>query len=91
MYFYLLKERSRVNKDGFLIIKSELTRSQQMNLADALERLRSMIRKASTEKPTMSPETEERIRKGQIKAARQRIFEKRNRSQIKQERNADYL
>ena len=35
--------RNQINKDGYFIIKSDRTRSQQMNLADALERLRRMI------------------------------------------------
>ncbi|XP_063979929.1 large ribosomal subunit protein mL62 [Diachasmimorpha longicaudata] len=85
----LIQEKNRINKDGFLIIKSDLTRSQQMNLADALERLRVMIRKTLVISPEISPQTEEKIRKGQMKAARERLFEKRSRSLIKQSRRLE--
>lgn len=87
LYFKLFQEKNRINKDGYLIIKSELTRLQNLNLADALHRLRTMIRKCLIEKPPMSPETEEAIRKQKIKAARMRVFEKRHKSAIKQARN----
>lgn len=87
----LEQQKTNINKDGYLIIKSDLTRSQQLNLANALEKLRSMIRKTLEEPPKMSKETEEIIRKRQLKAARQRIFVKRMRSQIKQSRTAPAL
>ena len=81
-----MQEKNRVNKEGYLIIKSDLTRSQQLNLADALERLRTMIRRAAAPAPVASPETEELIRKRKMKAARERLYQKRERSQIKQGR-----
>ncbi|XP_034941593.1 peptidyl-tRNA hydrolase ICT1, mitochondrial [Chelonus insularis] len=88
-----IQERHRINKEGFLVVKSEVTRHQHLNLADALEKLRAMIRKTvASDDVTVSPENEELKRKRQIKAARQRIFEKRMRSEIKQHRrvsNAD--
>lgn len=45
------------------MIRSEKTRSQQLNLADALERLRSLIWKAATPENTPSEETIEKIRR----------------------------
>lgn len=47
-----------------MVLKSDVTRYQQLNLADALEKLRNLIREA--EKPTtveLSPETIEKIRR----------------------------
>ncbi|XP_043502337.1 peptidyl-tRNA hydrolase ICT1, mitochondrial [Polistes fuscatus] len=82
----LEQQKNKINKEGFLIIKSDLTRSQQLNLADALEKLRTLIWKTVEEPPQMTQETEEIIRKRQLKAARERIFVKRIRSQIKQSR-----
>lgn len=82
----MFQEKNRINKDGFLIIKSDLTRSQHLNLADALEKLRAMIRSTLVEPPKLSLETEEKKRKNLLKAARQRLHEKRAHSQIKQSR-----
>ncbi|XP_047360096.1 peptidyl-tRNA hydrolase ICT1, mitochondrial [Vespa velutina] len=82
----LEQQKNKINKEGHLIIKSDLTRSQQLNLADALEKLRTFIRKSLEEPPKMTEETAEVIRKRQLKAARERIFVKRIRSQIKQNR-----
>uniref|UniRef100_A0A336MUC9 Large ribosomal subunit protein mL62 n=1 Tax=Culicoides sonorensis TaxID=179676 RepID=A0A336MUC9_CULSO len=41
--------KHRITKEGYFVIKSELTRHQQLNLADALEKLRTVIRES--EKP----------------------------------------
>ncbi|XP_008544368.1 peptidyl-tRNA hydrolase ICT1, mitochondrial [Microplitis demolitor] len=83
----LIKEQNRINKDGYLVVKSDLTRYQIMNVADALEKLRAMIRRTITPEKVVDPETEELKRKRKIKAARERIYEKRMRSQIKKDRN----
>ncbi|XP_043286876.1 peptidyl-tRNA hydrolase ICT1, mitochondrial [Venturia canescens] len=85
----MLQEKNRINKEGYLIIKSDLTRSQNLNLADALERLRTMIRKAAQPEPTISPETVEMLRKRHLKAVRERLSIKRARSQIKRDRQAN--
>ncbi|KMQ95105.1 immature colon carcinoma transcript 1 protein [Lasius niger] len=80
--------KNKINKDGYLIIKSDLTRSQHLNLADALEKLRTVIRAILVEPAEPSPESLERRRKIMLKAARERLHEKRSRSQIKQSRRA---
>ncbi|KAG7189453.1 hypothetical protein KM043_017152 [Ampulex compressa] len=84
------KNQNRINKAGELIIKSEITRSQQLNLADALERLRTLIRESIVEPKEPSPESEERKRKNLLKAARERVFLKRRRSEIKQSRQGTF-
>lgn len=70
-----------------MVVKSEVTRYQTLNVADALEKLRAMIRRTITPEKVEDPESEELKRKRKIKAARERIYQKRMRSQIKQDRN----
>ncbi|XP_004934344.1 peptidyl-tRNA hydrolase ICT1, mitochondrial [Bombyx mandarina] len=67
----------KLTKEGYLIIKSDCTRSQQLNLADCMRKLRNMIRDAEVTKREPSPETQERIRQRQLKAARLRVAIKR--------------
>jgi len=79
---------NKINKEGYYFIKSDLTRSQQMNLADALEKLRSIIRAQEVEPTGPSEETLEKLRRRQEKAARQRLQLKRDRAQVKADRQA---
>lgn len=86
----LFQYKNKINKEGYFIVKSDLTRSQHLNLADALEKLRAMIRSTVIAPSEVSPETEERIRKNILKASRERLHEKRIRSQIKRNRQASF-
>ncbi|KAH8378182.1 hypothetical protein KR093_009888 [Drosophila rubida] len=79
---------NKINKEGYYFIKSDLTRSQQMNLADALEKLRAVIRAQEVEAAAPSEETLETLRRRQEKAARQRLQLKRDRAQVKADRRA---
>uniref|UniRef100_A0A1A9WZQ2 Large ribosomal subunit protein mL62 n=1 Tax=Glossina brevipalpis TaxID=37001 RepID=A0A1A9WZQ2_9MUSC len=78
--------QNKITKDGYFVIKSELTRSQHLNLADALEKLRSLIREYEIEAAPPEKETLEKIRRRQQKAARERLYLKRQRSQTKADR-----
>ncbi|XP_011185756.2 peptidyl-tRNA hydrolase ICT1, mitochondrial [Zeugodacus cucurbitae] len=78
--------QNKLTKDGYFVIKSDLTRSQQMNLADALEKLRNIIREYEVEKLAPTEETLEKLRRRQEKAARERLFVKRQRSLTKSSR-----
>ncbi|XP_046659989.1 peptidyl-tRNA hydrolase ICT1, mitochondrial [Homalodisca vitripennis] len=80
--------KTKISKDGFLIVRSDKTRSQQLNLADCMEILRVMIREAEYNPPEPSPETQEQIRRRKEKANQQRLIEKRSRSQLKASRQA---
>ncbi|XP_049868670.1 peptidyl-tRNA hydrolase ICT1, mitochondrial [Pectinophora gossypiella] len=71
---------NKLSKEGYLILRSDMTRSQQLNLADCLQKLRNMIRDASVTKRQPAPETEERIRQRHLKAARMRVSIKREES-----------
>ncbi|XP_055298254.1 peptidyl-tRNA hydrolase ICT1, mitochondrial isoform X2 [Sitodiplosis mosellana] len=84
----LIKFKNQINKDGYFVVKSDLTRYQHLNLADALERVRSIIRDLEedlTPKET-KPEKLAEIQRRHEKAARERLFVKRSRSQTKSDR-----
>lgn len=62
--YLLFQLKGKINREGFLIIKSDVTRYQQMNLADALEKLRNIIREAEKPKKIeLGPEKLEKIRR----------------------------
>ena len=73
----------RISKDGVIVIKAERHRHQDRNRADALERLRLLIRKAARRrrprKPTRPTQAarrkrlENKIRHGRLKALRRRV------------------
>lgn len=75
-----------MNKEGYFIIRSEKTKQQFLNQADAVTRLREIIYKLEQPELSISPETEEKIRKNKEKAARTRLMEKRMRSSVKASR-----
>ncbi|XP_076763792.1 large ribosomal subunit protein mL62 [Xylocopa sonorina] len=83
------KHKNRMTKDGYLVIKSEVTRSQQLNLADALRKLREMIWEAVKPPSEIPAETLELKRKQHLAAARKRLFEKRRKSEMKQARRPE--
>ena len=57
--------KNQLTKEGYFVINSERTRSQQLNLADALDKLRDMIQSTaqSMATPQVSLETLERRRR----------------------------
>ncbi|KAL5241079.1 hypothetical protein ACI65C_008489 [Semiaphis heraclei] len=80
--------QNKLTKEGYLVIRSEKTRSQQLNLADAIERLRSLIWKAAEPEPKPSEESIEKIRRRLEKANRTRLIEKKMKSLTKSNRQA---
>lgn len=83
---------NQLTKDGWLVVKSDRTRSQTMNQADALEKLRETIRRSLIPPPPLySDEELEKIRKGKIKASRERLKEKRIRGNVKKDRQNNDL
>ena len=46
-----MKEAGRVTKDGYLIVTSEKTRRQELNQADAVDKLCLMVRAAAEDRP----------------------------------------
>lgn len=61
--FDCLQNMNKLTKEGYLVMRSEKTRSQQLNLADALHRLRLLIWKATEPEQKPSEETIERLRR----------------------------
>nr|CAG4642208.1 EOG090X0JCO [Eurycercus lamellatus] len=82
--------KNQLTRDGYFIVKSERTRSQQLNLADAMDKLRDIIYAVaqSLEVPETTPATLEKQRRLRERAARERLKEKRLHSMIKQGRQA---
>ena len=76
---------NRINKDGVIIIKSQLYRSQEKNKQQAIERLRNIIQqvtvlpaKRKATKPTKSSQRkrlDSKIKHGRKKNMRQRVTE----------------
>lgn len=87
-FFSYFQYKNQINKEGYFVVKSDLTRHQRLNLADALERVRNIIReleKILTPKE-VAPEKLAAIQRRHEKAARERLFIKRQRSQTKADR-----
>ncbi|XP_062581691.1 large ribosomal subunit protein mL62-like [Saccostrea cucullata] len=53
-------EQSKITKDGFLVVTSEKTRTQMLNQADCLNKVREMIHKSAT-KPAEITEKDKQI------------------------------
>ncbi|KAK7079925.1 hypothetical protein SK128_017815 [Halocaridina rubra] len=81
-----VKFKTSINAEGYLIVRSDKTRSQQLNLADALDKLRSMIHSAVYMPPPPPIEAVERSRRRHEAAVRERLRQKKIRSTIKQDR-----
>ncbi|RZC32975.1 peptidyl-tRNA hydrolase ICT1, mitochondrial, partial [Asbolus verrucosus] len=82
------KFKNKITKEGFAIFRSDLTRSQQLNLADCLEKIRASVRSCEIEETKPPEETEEKIRRRLERASRERLALKRGRSQVKSDRQA---
>jgi len=86
-YFYkqrlLSSKDSRITKDGVLVIKAQQFRTQELNRANALQRLQELIREAAVvrksrraTKPTKSSQrkrVDSKVKRGRIKALRNSI------------------
>lgn len=88
LIFRFFQYKNQINKEGFFVVKSDLTRYQHMNLADALERIRNIVRTLEVEVTPKEVSFEKLavIQRRHEKAARERLFVKRNRSQTKSDR-----
>ncbi|MDX8407196.1 MAG: alternative ribosome rescue aminoacyl-tRNA hydrolase ArfB [Mariprofundaceae bacterium] len=81
----LAQQDQRINKDGVVIIKAQQFRSQELNRADALNRLQEMIRAAMTvarkRRPTRKTRAsvkrrlENKTRRGQTKSLRKKVLD----------------
>lgn len=81
----LARRDQRISREGVLIIKSQGSRSQEANRAEALERLRELLlgatrvpKKRRPTRPTLASQkrrVEHKLRRGEIKAGRGRVEE----------------
>ena len=79
------RKDQRVTVDGVIVIKAQRYRSLDRNLADAIARLQALVDSATAapkaRKPTRPTKgsqrrrVETKVRRGQVKAARQKIIE----------------
>lgn len=61
------EHQHRLTKDGYYVVRSDLTRFRHLNLADALEKLRNFIRDLEREDKHPDEETIERHKRRQAK------------------------
>ena len=65
---------SELTRDGWLVVKSDRTVSRTLNMADALEKLRSNIRMAENPIEESFDQLEEEVkRKAKLKSARESL------------------
>ncbi|XP_018008815.1 peptidyl-tRNA hydrolase ICT1, mitochondrial [Hyalella azteca] len=86
----IMKKHSHmVTPSGYIIVRSDKTRTQQLNLADALDKLRAQLY-STVERPPVRPDhyTIEVHRRRAEKATRERLREKRIKSDVRQFRGA---
>ncbi|KAF7650662.1 hypothetical protein LDENG_00122530 [Lucifuga dentata] len=86
----LEKNKTRINKAGELLVSSELSRSQQRNLSDCLQKISAVIAEAS-EKPREPTAEDSALRAARLeKRNKDRIKQKKIHSAIKQARRVDF-
>lgn len=76
--------RTKISKEGFLTIRSDKTRTQTLNIADCIDKLRCYISEAEQPpEPELSLETIELKRQQLERASAERLKEKRMKSMIR--------
>lgn len=70
----------RITRDGVLVLKAQNYRSQEMNRADALQKLNALVEAAAVEPTTRIPTCPSRA------AVRQRLMQKQMRGTVKAQR-----
>lgn len=84
--------KTRLNHEGFLTIRSEKTKTQTLNIADCIDKLRAYISEAEQPpQPEPDQETIEMKRRQLERATAERLKEKRIRSMINNMRQEPYL
>ncbi|CAF0788564.1 unnamed protein product [Brachionus calyciflorus] len=77
---------NRINKEGYLIVRSEKTRKALLNQADCMEQIRSMIHQASYKPKGLSADEKLKIDIDKKIADGRRLVDKRTRSEKKSNR-----
>ncbi|XP_053309399.1 peptidyl-tRNA hydrolase ICT1, mitochondrial [Spea bombifrons] len=84
-----VQHKNRINRKGELIIVSEVSRYQMRNLADCLQKIRSIISEASQKPKVITKENAELHRMRVEIMNRERLQQKKINSSIKQSRKVD--
>ncbi|KAK2820909.1 hypothetical protein Q5P01_023868 [Channa striata] len=86
----LEKNKNRINKAGELLVSSELSRSQQRNLSDCIQKISAIISEAS-KKPHEPTAEDVALRAARLeKRNKERLKQKKIQSAIKQSRRIDF-
>ncbi|XP_013780085.1 peptidyl-tRNA hydrolase ICT1, mitochondrial-like [Limulus polyphemus] len=83
--------KTSINKEGYFMVNSDKTRTQTLNLADCMDKIRCMIREASRPPPEVLPETRQMLKARQDRASSMRLRQKRIHSSIKKDRQSPTL
>ncbi|XP_070846897.1 large ribosomal subunit protein mL62 [Chaetodon trifascialis] len=84
------KNKNRINKAGELLVTSELSRSQQRNLSDCIQKISAIIAEAS-EKPHEPTAEDVALRAKRLeKRNQERLNQKKIHSAIKRSRRVDF-
>ncbi|KAJ1453950.1 hypothetical protein M885DRAFT_413103, partial [Pelagophyceae sp. CCMP2097] len=85
-----LDEKNRINKKGELVLASEVHRTQRLNAADALQRLRGLLANAerTAVKAQTAPDRAKRIKSLARSADRGRLDDKKRDGKKKQNRRS---
>ncbi|KAM9337027.1 large ribosomal subunit protein mL62 [Symphorus nematophorus] len=84
------KNKNRINKAGELLVTSELSRSQQRNLSDCIQKISAIIAEAS-EKPHEPTAEDIALREHRLdKRNKERLNQKKIHSAIKKSRRVDF-
>ncbi|XP_013881348.1 large ribosomal subunit protein mL62 [Austrofundulus limnaeus] len=86
----LEKNKNRITKAGELLVTSEVSRSQQRNLSDCIQKISAMIAEAS-EKPRQASAEDIALRAARLeKRNKERLRQKKIHSAIKHSRRVDF-
>ena len=78
------KLKNIITKDGWILVKSDKTRSRGMNETDAIDKLTNIVNEAlKPPEPKFSEEELAKMRKGKIRANKERLKRKQFRSDTK--------
>ncbi|XP_035522217.1 peptidyl-tRNA hydrolase ICT1, mitochondrial [Morone saxatilis] len=84
------KNKNRINKAGELLVTSELSRSQQRNLSDCIQKISAIIAEAS-EKPHEPTAEDVALREQRLeKRNKERLNQKKIHAAIKKSRRVDF-
>uniref|UniRef100_A0A3B5KY23 Large ribosomal subunit protein mL62 n=1 Tax=Xiphophorus couchianus TaxID=32473 RepID=A0A3B5KY23_9TELE len=84
------KNKNRINKAGELLVTSEVSRSQQRNLLDCLQKISAIVAEAS-ERPREPSDEDAVVRAARIeKRHKERLRQKKILSSVKNSRRVDF-